>query len=185
MPKASTPKLPLLDAIEETILRLNDAGGSSKQRLLNQLRGTPVGASVTTGALGKALDSGVALSRLVLTGLKYHVAGHEPPTPPTVSIVDVLIGSGATAEPGRTCTLTYRGTLAEGGAQFDAAAKFSFELGAGEVIKGMDLGVTGMKVGGERLVTIPSELAYGKRGSPPEIPPNAALIFSIKLRTLQ
>ena len=68
-----------------------------------------------------------------------------------------------------------------GGAVFDAAAKFSFELGAGEVIKGWDSGLVGLRVGGTRRLTIPPELAYGKRGSPPDIPPSAALVFEVAL----
>jgi FK506-binding nuclear protein len=58
---------------------------------------------------------------------------------------------------------------------------FSFKLGAGEVIKGWDIGVMGMAVGGERRLTIPAHLAYGSKGSPPSIPPNSKLIFDLKV----
>ena len=90
-------------------------------------------------------------------------------------------GAGAAAAPGDTLTLRYEGRLLEGGAVFDAAAKFSFELGAGEVIKGWDTGAVGLRVGGTRRLTIPPQLGYGKRGSPPDIPPNAALVFDLTL----
>ena len=58
--------------------------------------------------------------------------------------------------------------------------KFSFKLGVGEVIKGWDIGVAGITAGGERRLTIPASLAYGKRGAPPDIPGNADLVFEIK-----
>jgi len=58
---------------------------------------------------------------------------------------------------------------------------FAFTLGQGSVIKGMDIGATGMSVGGERRIVIPSELAYGKKGTPPDIPPNAELTFDLKM----
>lgn len=58
---------------------------------------------------------------------------------------------------------------------------FSFRLGAGEVIKGWDIGVMGMAVGGERRLTIPANLGYGSKGAPPKIPPNSKLIFDLKV----
>ncbi len=61
---------------------------------------------------------------------------------------------------------------------------FAFQVGEGEVIKGLDAGVLGMRVGGRRTVTIPSSLGYGKRGSKPDIPPNAVLIFDITLNSV-
>ena len=64
---------------------------------------------------------------------------------------------------------------------FDSAKKFVFALGEGDVIKGWDRGVKGMKVGGKRKLLIPPELGYGKRGAPPEIPGNAVLKFTVKL----
>ncbi|KAJ2795485.1 peptidylprolyl isomerase fpr3, partial [Coemansia helicoidea] len=70
------------------------------------------------------------------------------------------------------------------GKVFDKNTKgkpFWFRLGAGEVIKGWDVGIVGMKKGGERRLTIPAAMAYGKRGAPPDIPPNATLVFDIRL----
>jgi FK506-binding nuclear protein len=60
---------------------------------------------------------------------------------------------------------------------------FGFKLGAGEVIKGWDIGVAGMSVGGERRITVPAHHGYGSKGAPPDIPPNAKLIFDLKLLT--
>ena len=76
--------------------------------------------------------------------------------------------------------MSYTGTLNDG-MKFDSAARFSFTIDAGEVIKGWDQGIKGMKVGGHRILTVPSKLGYGKRGSPPEIPGDADLTFDVKL----
>jgi peptidylprolyl isomerase len=82
-------------------------------------------------------------------------------------------------------TVNYVGVLYHGGKEFDASWKrnepLTFPLGQGQVIKGWDQGVAGMKVGGRRELIIPSELAYGKPGRPPTIPPNAPLVFVVDL----
>lgn len=105
--------------------------------------------------------------------------------PKKLEIKDLIAGTGAEAKAGQTVTVNYVGVLFKGGKEFDASWKrhepFSFTLGAGQVIKGWDQGVAGMKVGGRRELVIPSELAYGPKGSPPTIPPNAPLVFVIDL----
>ncbi len=98
-------------------------------------------------------------------------------------ILDIVLGDGEEAMPGNTVTVNYTGKL-ENGEQFDTSigrAPFSFPLGAGRVIKGWDEGVAGMKVGGQRKLTIPPDLAYGTRGAGNVIPPNATLIFDVEL----
>ena len=98
-------------------------------------------------------------------------------------ILDLVLGEGEEAIPGKTVTVNYTGKL-ENGEQFDTSigrAPFSFPLGAGRVIKGWDEGVAGMRVGGQRKLTIPPELAYGTRGAGNVIPPNATLIFDVEL----
>ena len=98
-------------------------------------------------------------------------------------ILDLVVGEGEEAIPGKTVTVNYTGKL-ENGEQFDTSigrAPFSFPLGAGRVIKGWDEGVAGMRVGGQRKLTIPPELAYGTRGAGNVIPPNATLIFDVEL----
>ncbi len=97
---------------------------------------------------------------------------------------DTVIGDGAQAKAGDTVSVHYSGWL-EDNTKFNSSKDrnqaFSFKLGAGMVIKGWDEGVTGMKIGGTRKLTIPSELGYGARGAGGVIPPNATLIFEVEL----
>lgn len=107
--------------------------------------------------------------------------------PSGLKIVDTKLGVGAEAKPGQSVSMRYIGKLANGKV-FDSNTKgkpFVFHLGRGEVIKGWDEGIKGMKVGGERKLTIPANLAYGKSGAPPDIPPNSALSFEVKLLTIK
>lgn len=93
-------------------------------------------------------------------------------------------GSGVAAKNGDYVTTHYVGTL-ESGAEFDSSVKrntpFTFQLGAQRVIQGWDLGINGMKVGEQRKLTIPYELAYGADGFPPTIPPKSTLTFMVTL----
>ncbi len=109
----------------------------------------------------------------------------QPPAsqPQGLKIEDVVVGTGEAAQNGDTVTVNYVGTLTDGtkfDSSYDRNQPFSFLLGASHVIKGWDLGVLGMKVGGKRKLTIPPELGYGAGGQGP-IPPNATLLFTIEL----
>jgi FKBP-type peptidyl-prolyl cis-trans isomerase len=98
---------------------------------------------------------------------------------------ELIAGTGAEAKAGDTVTVNYVGVLYKGGKEFDASWKrnepFSFALGKGQVIKGWDQGIPGMKVGGRRELIIPAALAYGAAGSPPTIPANAPLVFVVDM----
>ncbi len=101
-----------------------------------------------------------------------------------LQIEDLKAGGGQEAKAGDRVTVHYVGTLTDG-KKFDSSRDrgqgFTFQLGAGQVIKGWDQGVAGMKIGGLRKLTIPSDLAYGARGFPPVIPPNSTLVFEVEL----
>jgi len=108
-----------------------------------------------------------------------------------LTTIDVVVGDGAIVENGDTAVVHYTGWLYDPeadnrrGAQFDTSRgfdPFTFQLGAGRVIRGWDEGVAGMRVGGRRLLFIPSEYGYGERGTPDgSIPPNAGLVFDVEL----
>lgn len=97
-------------------------------------------------------------------------------------------GNGPVAKAGQTVSVHYTGWLTDG-TKFDSSVDrgqpFSFALGAGQVIKGWDEGVAGMKVGEKRKLTIPSDLGYGQRGAGNVIPPNATLVFDVELLGIQ
>ncbi len=101
----------------------------------------------------------------------------------TVEVEELQVGTGPEAKAGSRVEVHYTGWLLDG-KQFDSSrggSPFAFELGAGQVIKGWDQGVAGMKVGGKRKLTIPPELAYGMRGFPGVIPAQATLVFEVEL----
>jgi FKBP-type peptidyl-prolyl cis-trans isomerase FkpA len=97
---------------------------------------------------------------------------------------DLTVGTGKEAKAGDFVIVHYTGRLANG-KKFDSSVDrdepFTFQLGMGKVIKGWDQGVAGMKEGGKRKLIIPPELGYGAKGFPPDIPPNAQLIFEVEL----
>jgi len=104
---------------------------------------------------------------------------------------DVVVGEGAEAKAGHSVLVHYTGwlydesALEKKGAKFDSSRNrnqpFGFPLGAGRVIQGWDQGIAGMKVGGQRTLTIPPALGYGAKGAGRSIPPNASLLFEVEL----
>jgi len=102
-----------------------------------------------------------------------------------IQVEDVKEGSGPECKPGNMIGMYYEGRLKSNNKRFDGLKEgkpFKFKLGAGQVIKGWDIGVLGMKVGGKRKLTIPAKFAYGASGAPPDIPPNSALVFDIECK---
>lgn len=103
--------------------------------------------------------------------------------PSGLQYADLTVGVGNEAKAGQTVTVNYKGTFQDGRV-FDQSygrGPFKFNLGAGQVIKGWDEGVQGMKVGGKRKLVVPPDLAYGKRGAGGVIPPDTTLIFEVEL----
>ena len=105
-------------------------------------------------------------------------------TPSGLKYVELVEGTGVIPQTGQTIDVHYVGTL-EDGTKFDSSrdrgTPFSFKIGKGQVIKGWDEGLSTMKVGGRRTLTIPPDLGYGARGAGGVIPPNATLIFDVEL----
>jgi FKBP-type peptidyl-prolyl cis-trans isomerase len=108
----------------------------------------------------------------------------EVTTPSGLKYQDLVLGNGPMAEDGTTVIVNYTGWLTDG-TKFDSSydpghQPLPFTIGAGMVIRGWDEGVKGMRVGGKRKLTIPPDLAYGERGSPPLIPANSTLVFEVE-----
>jgi FKBP-type peptidyl-prolyl cis-trans isomerase FkpA len=103
-------------------------------------------------------------------------------------VEDLQHGTGEEAKAGQTVSVHYVGTLTTGtkfDSSHDRGKPFEFPLGAGRVIKGWDIGVAGMKIGGKRRLTVPPHLGYGDRGFPGAIPPNSTLVFEVELLGLR
>ncbi|HUR77636.1 MAG TPA: FKBP-type peptidyl-prolyl cis-trans isomerase [Acidimicrobiales bacterium] len=117
--------------------------------------------------------------------MKPEITIPEAPPPAELLIEDITVGEGEEAKPGDDVCVHYVGVAYANGRQFDASwdrdETFEFKLGAGQVISGWDRGVTGMKVGGRRRLTIPPDLAYGSRGAGGVIGPNETLVFVVDL----
>jgi FKBP-type peptidyl-prolyl cis-trans isomerase FkpA len=102
-------------------------------------------------------------------------------------VQDLSVGTGSEAAAGRTVAVHYVGRFTDGNkfdSSYDRGRPIDFPLGAGVMIKGFDIGIPGMRVGGKRQLTIPAELAYGAKGGGP-IPPNTTLVFDVELVALK
>jgi FKBP-type peptidyl-prolyl cis-trans isomerase len=144
----------------------------------------------------KAFIPAVMLLAIATLAVAQTAPPHKPATGPTkitgeptktasgLEYWDIKVGIGAVAESGHQVKVDYTGWLTNG-KKFDSSVgtgkPFDFMLGAGQVIKGWDEGIAGMKVGGKRQLRIPSDLAYGAKGYSSVIPPNSILIFDVRL----
>lgn len=164
--------------VVSSIVSLKDAEGSSRQGIAKYINSTFQ--KDDAAALRRALKKGVADGKLVQAGARFKIAGveFEAAAKPQVTITDVTEGEGPAAGSGDTVVMKYRGKL-DDGTIFDEGSNFAFQIDAGEVIKGWDVGIKGMKKGGKRKLHVPASLGYGKRGAPPEIPPNSDLHFTV------
>src|SRR5579859_905929 len=135
----------------------------------------------------------------LLVALAVACSGKPAPPPPSpvnsLELVDLKPGEGASIGAGQQAVVQYTGWLYEAsapdkkGRQFDSSQKtgepFHFTVGAGQVIKGWDQGVVGMKIGGRRRLTLPPDLAYGENGAGGVIPPGATLVFEVELMGIE
>ncbi|HVM93131.1 MAG TPA: FKBP-type peptidyl-prolyl cis-trans isomerase [Terriglobales bacterium] len=141
--------------------------------------------ALTLALLGLLLSAGAQTDKKSATGAPTKVTGAPTKTPSGLEYWDIKVGTGAVAQAGHKVKVHYTGWLTNGkkfDSSVDRGQPFEFMLGGGQVIKGWDEGVAGMKVGGKRQLRIPSDLAYGQRGAGNGlIPPNATLIFDVEL----
>ena len=128
---------------------------------------------------------------IILTACSAAPQAHANGQVDKLTVIDHVVGTGPEAKAGMDVLVHYTGwlydkdTSDQHGKKFDSSRDhgepFAFKLGAGQVIRGWDQGVAGMKIGGKRTLVIPSELGYGSRGAGGAIPPNATLLFDVEL----
>lgn len=205
----TTKTTTVIGKIIYTIRQLNEPGtkGSSRSSIIKYIK-SEFNNYDNSNALKKAFKKGVSDQVLVQTGQSFRVAddpiienndndeeqlvikdlssgqgggGGKKRLSATTTDDDDDNGNNVVARHGDTVTVAYKGTL-DDGYTFDSANKFTFVLGAGDVIKGWDKGVLNMRIGAKRKLIVPSRLGYGKRGCKPDIPPNATLTFIITLK---
>jgi FKBP-type peptidyl-prolyl cis-trans isomerase len=126
----------------------------------------------------RKLKTLLGFASLAFITLLVPACGSTSPSDGTLTVEDLVVGTGGTVVAGDTVTVTYVGTFTNG-TQFDAGT-FTFRVGAGAVIKGWDQGLVGMRVGGKRRLTVPPNLGYGSQANGP-IPANSTLKFDIVL----
>lgn len=159
--------------------RVDEPDPIAKEKNVPSAAPTP---STTTASIPPATTAPTALSSPTTASTAKDMTGGVAPT--ALEKVDMKAGAGAEAKNGSSVKVHYTGRLIDG-TKFDSSLDrnepFTFTLGKGEVIKGWDEGVLGMKVGGKRKLTIGYEKAYGASGRPPTIPPKATLVFEVEL----
>ncbi|MDP2816566.1 MAG: FKBP-type peptidyl-prolyl cis-trans isomerase [Rectinemataceae bacterium] len=149
--------------------------------------GTPMLTSLGVPTADQSMTVGTTTNQIASTSpMDLSLAPGEP-LPTELMISDIVVGTGAEATPGSSVTVNYTGALPDG-TVFDSSigrGPFTFGLGAGQVIRGWDEGVAGMKVGGKRRLVIPADKAYGNQAVGGVIPANATLLFEVELLGVQ
>lgn len=149
--------------------------------------GTPMFTSLGVPTADRSMTVGTTTNQTAATSSMDLSLAPGEPLPTELMINDLVVGTGAEATPGSTVTVNYTGALPDG-TVFDSSigrGPFSFSLGAGQVIRGWDEGVAGMKVGGKRRLIIPADKAYGNQAVGGVIPANATLLFEVELLSVQ
>ena len=181
---ATAPKKPIAKKPATGTTANSPATKSPATKSATAAKSTTVHHTATKGTAGKT----VAKKRIPVTKVDPNaptpVQGAGTTTPSGLQYWDIKTGTGATAAAGQKVEVQYTGWLTDGH-KFDSSIptgrNFPFMLGQGQVIKGWDEGVAGMKVGGKRQLRIPPQLAYGDRGFPGAIPAGSTLIFDVEL----
>jgi FKBP-type peptidyl-prolyl cis-trans isomerase FkpA len=182
------PPLPLRLGLAacSSLLLLAGCGASDTGSGAGQPAATPTVAQLGSAASGRTSVSGNCATHVAPRTDSFHQAvSLTTTTADGLKYGDIVPGTGAAAATGQHITMQYTGWLQDG-SSFDSSrnpgrSPFEFTLGNGEVIKGWDEGVPGMKLGGVRRLVIPAALAYGAAGRPPVIPANATLTFDVQL----
>ena len=176
-----------IEAVIQAVTALQDWRGSSKASVVKWLTTEKKLDKVEAAKLvADGVKAGAATGQLTLVKQSVHITGVSFAKPADITLgVEVLQPPTDPASPparaGDNVRVAYEGRLQTTGAVFDSDKSFTFALGDGEVIKAWDEGVVGMRVGEQRRLTCPPKLAYGKRGSPPDIPADATLVFDVTL----
>ncbi|WP_394795320.1 FKBP-type peptidyl-prolyl cis-trans isomerase [Armatimonas sp.] len=145
--------------------------------------------TLTSAGAATGVAAGYAVVRVSVAGstseLQAVFVGDVVTNPSGLKYIEKTVGAGVVPSSGQTATVNYTGALLTG-TIFDSSLNpgrtpFSVKLGANQVIKGFEEGISTMKVGGKRLLIIPSELGYGTSGQGASIPPNSTLIFDLEL----
>jgi len=157
----------------------------AKARGVNSPLGAKPSSEIPTGDANNSLNNITATESIITTTSKPLSQTRERRLEGGIFVRDIIIGTGDQVRSGRKVSITYIGSFPDTGKVFDKNVNkknpLIFRLGTGEVIKGLERGMEGMRVGGERTITIPPELGYGKKGMGKEIPSNATLHFSVQL----
>ena len=172
------------------VVTIGCSGDVTSPRPAPTLTATPASTSTPAAAATEAAPTNTPAQASTPAS---HPTPDAPALPPSAPVqtesglvyIDVEVGTGQVAEPGTRVTVHYTGMLTIDNSVFDSSVErgepFQFDLGAGNVIRGWDQGVAGMKVGGRRHLIIPADLAYGEQGFGDLIPPNSWLTFDVEL----